>query len=242
MDTVLIQHNFTGTSANYSMSNISSGYYYNYTPLAAGTYVWKTYANDTSNNINSTDQWTYTVSKASTTCSLTFTPSSPSDYGTPLNVSCSCTNPESTAALYRNGTDVTAAENNQNTTLAAGSYSYVCNTSETQNYTSSSNSSTFKINKLSSAVNLTLNSFDSNISVEVYSDVNATASRITGESTIQLYRQGTLINSGTTSITNTTNETTIGTINYTILYPSSQNYSSNSETHFVTVVDNISPA
>jgi len=51
----------------------SSGdeYNYNYTNLDSGTYVWREYANDTSGEINQTDQWTYTVAKAEPTLALT---------------------------------------------------------------------------------------------------------------------------------------------------------------------------
>jgi parallel beta-helix repeat protein len=67
IDTVLIEQNFTTLSSsleNQTMSNESSEYYYDVSDLPAGTYVWRSYANDTSNNWNYTDQWTYTVNKA----------------------------------------------------------------------------------------------------------------------------------------------------------------------------------
>ena len=70
MDEVLIEHNFTGLG-NQSMNNLSTEYYYDYSDLAAGTYVWKSYANDTVGNNNQTDQWEYVVSKASSLVNLT---------------------------------------------------------------------------------------------------------------------------------------------------------------------------
>jgi uncharacterized membrane protein len=64
VDTVLIEHNFTGTLSNYSMSNLSSEYYYDWGTLGVGTYVWRSYANDSNGEWNSTDQWTFVVEKA----------------------------------------------------------------------------------------------------------------------------------------------------------------------------------
>ncbi len=147
IDTVLFEHNFTGTPTNATPSdNVSSTYYYLYFSLPAGTYYWKSYANDTTGNSNSTPSFIYIVSKAPSTCSLTFDKTSPQTYPTQINASCSCTNPEANPKLYRNGTDVTN-ESNQLVTLPAGTWYYVCNVTETQNYTSASNSSTFIIEK-----------------------------------------------------------------------------------------------
>jgi len=68
ISTVFIEHNFTtgGPLINSTMSNEGSEYYFNIADLKAGTYVWRSYANDTSNNWNSTEQWIYTVERAPT--------------------------------------------------------------------------------------------------------------------------------------------------------------------------------
>ncbi len=53
---VWIEHNFTGTLTNYTVTtNVSSVYYYNYAPLPAGFYYTKWYANDTLGNLNNSD-------------------------------------------------------------------------------------------------------------------------------------------------------------------------------------------
>ncbi|MEM3063160.1 MAG: hypothetical protein QW303_06435, partial [Nitrososphaerota archaeon] len=52
-----------------------------------------------------------------------------------------------TVKLYRNGNDVTATENNTPIMLGAGTHYYICNITETQNYTSSSISSTLEISQ-----------------------------------------------------------------------------------------------
>ncbi len=72
VDTVLIEHNFTGggpPSSNYSVSNESDVYYYDVNGLAAGTYAWKMYANNTygyENVTNGGSYWIYTVGQAAT--------------------------------------------------------------------------------------------------------------------------------------------------------------------------------
>jgi len=65
---VWIEHDFNGTLTNYTVStNISSTYFYNYAPLAAGYYYMKWYANDSSanKNLNNSD-WVhyYQVNKS----------------------------------------------------------------------------------------------------------------------------------------------------------------------------------
>jgi len=312
------EHNFTGTPTNYSQNgSVGIEYYYNYTPLAVGTYYWKSYANDTSNNTNSTPQFSYVVNRAISTCSLTLTPLSPQTYGTSVNASCSCNNPETLTKLYRNGTDITATENNtltilpagawfynctvnqtqnytsaQNTstytinkatpvltlnispsatvtygtttnvsctantpqvtpqlyrngtlmsnpdvqTLAAGTYNYTCNNTATQNYTSTSTSQLLTVNKANSTVNLTLNSVDGDITITVNQTVNITGYVVTPSTGyIELYQNGTLINSGNSPLTNITNYSTSGLRNITIIYNATQNYTSSFETHFINV-------
>jgi serine protease AprX len=73
LSTAIIEHNFTGSSTphNTSFSGNESGvFYFNVSDLAAKIYVWKSYANDSSNNFNSTNQFIYIVSKSSSDISL----------------------------------------------------------------------------------------------------------------------------------------------------------------------------
>jgi hypothetical protein len=68
ISTVFIEHNFTGSLINETMqqgNSINGGYeyYYNIQDLGAGTYVWRSYANDTDNQWNVTDQWIYIIKK-----------------------------------------------------------------------------------------------------------------------------------------------------------------------------------
>jgi hypothetical protein len=223
--TVRVEHNFTGTPANYSATGNASGeHYYNYSNLAAGTYVWRMHANDTYGYTNATSQWTYTVNKATPTCELTFDKSSPQTYGTTLNASCSCT--QGTPKLYRNNTDVTSTENNTLTTLPAGTYSYTCNTTGTQNYSTTTNTTTFTINKEASI--LTLNATPGwSATYGTQTTVNCTSN--TPQSIPQLYRNGTLVSMPDTQ--------TLGaaSYNYTCNTTATQNYTGNTTTNTLTI-------
>lgn len=70
LSTVLIEHNFTGILTNYSMS--ASGNNYSYSrPIGVGGYVWRSIANDSSNNWNTSMPYqSYTVTQASSSVQL----------------------------------------------------------------------------------------------------------------------------------------------------------------------------
>ena len=65
LDTVWIEHNFTGTITNYTTGvyNLSAVYTYNYTDLYATLYQYRWYANDSLGNENQTDLQYYTVNQ-----------------------------------------------------------------------------------------------------------------------------------------------------------------------------------
>jgi hypothetical protein len=147
------------------------------------------------------------------TCSLTFDPASGQTWPVSVNASCSCTNPEASAVLYRNGTNVTS-ENNQFVSLAAGSYGYVCNV---------------VVNKFITAVNLSLNGAEDNLTVTYPAPVTAVYS--TNVLTATLYRNGTNVSDEN----NTPVVLAAGYYNYTVINPGNENYSSSSKTFFATV-------
>ncbi|MBD3249816.1 hypothetical protein GF336_07250 [Candidatus Woesearchaeota archaeon] len=240
MDTALIEHNFTGTLSNYSMYNLSSVYLYNQTELAAGTYTWKSYANDTVGFLVESDQWTYTVEKAASSCLLNIDPSSPQNVSSKINASCSSTDPQTTAKLYRNGNDVTASENNKEVTLPAGLHNYTCNSSS-QNYTYSENTSTMQIDKFASSVNLTLDGTDNDLTINKGDTVNITGFLLDGDTNIELYIDGTLINNDTNPVTNITQFNSSGTYTILLKHPETANYTSFSETHTLIVLNPSSP-
>ncbi|MEM5820012.1 MAG: hypothetical protein QXO19_03915, partial [Candidatus Aenigmatarchaeota archaeon] len=74
VDKVLFESNFSGVPQNYTMIRISgnekSGIYQFKEILPAGTYYWKSYANDSYGNMNSTYKWIFTINKADTSIKL----------------------------------------------------------------------------------------------------------------------------------------------------------------------------
>jgi hypothetical protein len=122
--------------ATYSTSNV---YSYNMT-MPAGTFYWKSYANDTSNNWNSTPQWTFTVAQAAPSLLVSFSPPTNVTYPTQTTASCGRVSgdPNSLLTFYRNGTQVaagTSTPQSETATLVAGVYNYTCTINSTQNYT-----------------------------------------------------------------------------------------------------------
>ncbi|MEM4375803.1 MAG: hypothetical protein QXK64_03435, partial [Candidatus Woesearchaeota archaeon] len=245
LSTVLFEHNFTGVAANFSPTGFTGNttnreYFYNYGPLAAGNYYWKSHANDTSDNTNSTATFSYTVNKATPTLNINLQPGSSVTYGTTTNASCTASTPQITPQLFRNGTLVS---NPDVGVLAAGSYNYTCTATETQNYTAPTpQQAILTINKAASEVNLTLNGQDANITIERKGTVNKTASIIVPNSGfVSLYENGTFIGGAQNVVSNTTAYTSVGLFNITARYNGSQNYSESSETHLITVQDTIPP-
>ncbi len=143
MDTVLLEFdeiNYTATNLIGDIWNVTL------TDLSAGSYNYRWFANDSLGNVNNTETGTYTINKATSQTSLIFDKTSPQTYGASINATCSVIIGEVSAVLYRDGVDV-SSENGENIVLGAGTYNYECNYTETQNYTASTNQSTFIINK-----------------------------------------------------------------------------------------------
>jgi hypothetical protein len=137
----LIEIGSGGSATNYTMfrfpgTNVSS---YNKT-FDAGTYYWKAYANNSYNSWNSTPKTEFTISKATPTLDLTVTPSWDVSRGTETIVSCD--SEQVSVNLYRNESSVS---NPDRQTLAAGTYVYKCNNTETANYRSVSVSKTLTV-------------------------------------------------------------------------------------------------
>jgi len=121
-----------------------SGYLKNSTILPAGIYNINVTINDTTNNINSTI-YQVIVNKADSQTSLTFDKTSPQEYGAVIIPICSLSTGVGTTSLT-NGTSGVAE------TLGAGSWNLNCSYAGNANYSTSSNFSTFVINKNSSYV------------------------------------------------------------------------------------------
>lgn len=142
----LIEHNFTGTMANYTMNNLSTEYYYNYNDFYAGNYSYRFYANTSSelfgfNITNSSERFFYSVYKNSSGLTMT---ASPGWTTSQSEVTVSCTKGSITPniTLYRDGI---AVANPYTATLGIGSYSFNCSLSDMHNYSPSTLVSTLTV-------------------------------------------------------------------------------------------------
>jgi len=107
-------------------------------------------ANWTSNA--SMDTQTLTIEKIASATSLTFSVASPQTYGTAITPTCSVTTGEGSAVLKIDGDTITSGNP---ITLGADTYSFNCSLDVTQNYTGSSNSSDYTIDKATLSGSLT---------------------------------------------------------------------------------------
>ncbi|MFC1742292.1 beta strand repeat-containing protein, partial [Nanoarchaeota archaeon] len=219
-------------------SDVTSVENNNLITLAAGTYSYVCNSSATQNYTSATDSSSFTIDKATTILALTPSPSWSETYGTQTTINCTANHAQVTPKLYRNTTEYSIPDTQ---TLAANTYNYTCNASETQNYTSAVNTSLLQVSRNASIINLTLNGSASNLQIEYGGMVNITAELLQGESYISLYLDGSLINNGTSPLQNLTQFDNVGDYNVTAVYPESQNYSTSSLTLFVNVYDATEP-
>jgi hypothetical protein len=120
--------------------------------------------------------------------------------------------------------------------LGAGSYNYACTAIATQNYSSSSVTGILAVTKVPSAINLTLNGQNSDLTVNTGTSVNITSTIVTpAAGQINLTENNSLINSGMSPVSNLTVYNSAGTFIITAKYAGNQNYSSVSSSHILTV-------
>ncbi|MBU0630964.1 MAG: hypothetical protein KKC80_08680, partial [Candidatus Margulisbacteria bacterium] len=243
VSTVWFESNYSSVATNYSMNNLSgtvTNGTYNYSAiLPAGTHYWKSYANDTSNNWNDSDTWPFTIAKASSSCSLLVS-SSPVTYGTQTQANCTCDSPEAAAVLYKNGTDVTATENNTLTTLPGGNWYYVCNVSETQNYTTATNNSWINITRAATSMVLYINGSTADYTKNVTFDANLTCIlNVSGN--VNITQDGSQIAYGASPLQNISTYSTTGNYSINCSYAESQNYTASSDSSIIYAVDQVNP-
>jgi hypothetical protein len=70
VDTVLFEHNFSGSFTNETITSASDIYSFNISNLNASSYSFRWFANDTASNSNNTNQFTYIVNKANSSINL----------------------------------------------------------------------------------------------------------------------------------------------------------------------------
>ncbi len=208
---VLLEHNITGSSTphNETMSNSSSVYYFNTTNLAAGTYVWRVYANDTNNTFNTTLQFTYLVAQATNNISVllngTLNGNITSVLNTVVNITAnaSCLQINCNISISKDGSIIASVKPNPyittDTITSIGLHNYTISISGNTNYTS--NSTTYYVatvpsytaitsnlpltfsNTTTGVINVTFDSNPSLVSVKIQGDWSGTATNYTMSNT-----------------------------------------------------------
>jgi len=238
LDTVLIELlgvNYTATN------NLESNYNLTFFDLPAGTHTARFSANDSSGNVNNTETLSIVVNQATVNSALRLNTSEANytaNYPETVNASATSSTSQATITLLRDGVDITSAENHKNISLAPGTYNYTALIIGDQNFTNATINRFAVINLGVSEVNLTLNGTDGNLNIATGELVNSTGFLITGDGeSIFITIDGDLIVNGTSPVGNITNHSTVGVFTYNVTYQQSENYSTSSETHTVTVAN-----
>jgi len=180
---VQIEHNLTGSSTphNETMNNSGSVYYWNFTDLSAGMYVWKVYANDTTNNQNSTIQQTYIIYQATPTINvfldgrLNANMTSIVNENVNVTANTTCLQSGCTITIKRDGGTIVSGASNPSFNLdnitSTGVHNYIVTVTSNTNYSSSSAS--YFVGTVSS-----YSTFTSNIPL-TYSNTNVSSINIT---------------------------------------------------------------
>jgi len=245
VDTVLLD--FNGT--NYTATNLGDVYNITLTGLSAGVHWYTWCANDTLNNLNCSQEGTYTIEQNSSYI-LSLTGTSQITYGTAGDFQGAGCPSQLTCNLFRNqslNTVWTNLGDNQDTAvLGSDNYTYVYNTTGNANYTS--NTTIFEnleVLQGTGEINGTINGIQENfteVNGSATQNIFINATNITGYGTGRIYVNGTLHTTGAMPIFNSTN-LSIGFYNITFKYDGNQNYTNDTDIWWVnvTAVTNTAP-
>ena len=261
VSTVLFEFNNTTAGVSATLNNTtavslgSNNYSVVFSDLPGGIYTYKWYANDlvlpsSDANWNSTTTSTFNISVNQSNpvnFYLNGTANSNRSYTYPAAVNATVASVYSNAGnvnLFRGGAQVAsgASPQSENVLLGNATFAYQANASANANYTANATGVTFYalVNLGSPTLSLLLNGTAANLTVSSNAQVNATVTIDNSQGAIQIFRNGTLINTSTgtnTSIENMTAYTGLpSTIyNMTGFYAATQNYTSASETWYIII-------
>lgn len=212
----------TFNSTVYVGTNITLG------NLSAGTYYYNWTANDTVGNTNTSATFTYTVLPSTSSLALS-TSSTSSTYGTAVTTNCTQVAGDNgaTLTLYRNGTSINTSTTGtimRTDILAVGSYNHTCTYTASQNYTTTSNSTYFTVNKATSTLSLSAVAPDGSDIAKTNENITINASLTSGTGTINLYINDILNTTGEDRIDLSINFNTAGIRTLKATYTGNENY------------------
>jgi hypothetical protein len=151
-----ISHNFTGSSANYGTTGAGNISYYNFTGIPSGFYSFSFTANDSSNAVNTSSTWYFTIDKAVTYLNETINGTQGDKtvtFPNVTNVTAWNNQTGSTGVtLLRNGTDIGASYDISK--LGAGYWNYTATYSHA-NFTADPVMYYVTVNQFPSGISLT---------------------------------------------------------------------------------------
>ncbi|MFW6014293.1 MAG: hypothetical protein ACOCZ6_04005 [Nanoarchaeota archaeon] len=232
VEAAYFESNFTGSAINYTMNGSSKPVYTFEEIMPAGSFYWKSHANDTIGNWSTSNTRNFSIEKSKPELFLTVEPGWDVTYGTQTNVTCTADTDEVTTSLYRNGTYVGKSDILK---LGAGTYNYTCNTTATQNYTSHSTSNKLLVEKAEGDIRLYLDGLRKDREVENETYVNITAILREGADDILVDINNTLIYNGTSPSENITLFDYVDLYKITATYPGSENFTFDKESWLLNV-------
>lgn len=199
IDQVFLESNFSGASANYTMYALGGDVYGFNASLPAGTFFWRSYANDTFGNMNVSDTNTLTVEKAGNAVDIYLDGTSQNTsvvYGTLTNASASAAYGE--VSLLRDGVNVGSSEVGI-LSATSGGYNYTVFANGNQNYSANASTIYLFVSRANASMQLLLNGDAHDTSIVYGSLSNASASENnSGDNDVSydLYLNTVIVSSG----------------------------------------------
>jgi len=256
IDKVLIEHNLSGSLTNYTAFNTTaSNFSANITDVAAGVYHWRSIGNDTSNNINATEYFTFSITNATPTVTVSINGSTiAKTYTYPQSIRADGNETTSGDAgssyiLLRNGTQIATGTPAARTEILGNStWNFTYYTAGSANYSFGSAEVLAQVNRGTQIITLIVN--DTTITDNEAINITAYTTAINNEGNTTIYHNITLsavfanqtpyrlgINSIQISAINVTDGTLIIRANAS----QSANYSANVTSTDITVTMNNAP-
>jgi len=235
--------------SNLFKNNLNDWYFYsNQSNLSFSNYNYFACAKDNSNNTNCTETRTIILQNtAPQIVNLTESPTDPATYasGQIYRFNATVFDNEGNLQSIRiefNGTNFTVAQsqtpnvfNFTIANLAAGTYNYYWSANDSLGLRNVTAVQNYTINKATGVVQTHIDNQRANKLVVSGTNVLLNGTLINGTGNIELFRNGTLINSGASPLSNLSLFSAAGVFNITTLYAGNQNFTSAFETWFVTV-------
>ena len=253
--------NFSGTFAinktiTNPLNNIQNNFSLN---LSDGIYLWNVYCNDSSGRGSFASQ-NFTVKvdiNSPSYFNISEFPVTPANYSDGGIYSFNVTwidNLQVSAVLFEsnfsgmalNQSPVNVGNNVYGinfTNVLVGNYYYVWHANDTKNNRNKTNQQIYQVQKGVPNLSLQFNGTDSDITINQSESLNITADIILPSSGyLELFKDGVLINNGTSPLSNITYFYEPGYFNFTVVFLGDSNYTSYQKTNFVNVEDVTPPS